>query len=377
MKNILLLDPKGVISKGGVQTLDRHLLYAKELGNATQNEFRLIIVTKSDNQKKEELLGNLLLINFQSHKSLSICLAIAARNRLRNENIGLIVVGDPWFSFYSGLLLRVFLWRRIPIQVQIHADLFSQDWLNGSTINRIKSILSWPAIRIADSVRFVSQKQLNNGLNKLHGLKEKSFVAPVYLEEPICNQTPHQKTFQDGIKVGVLGRIHQDRGLDKLIPLFMPIIGTGVKICVIIAGEGQYKKILQDHFVDAGMSEHFVFIGHVSGEQLNNFWEEIDVLVSLAPTESYGRSIREALLAGVPIWAAPSSGVMDLKELTLEGEISLLEFDSSPEEQIDLLRKIVNQNISRETKRKIILENQRSVRKLINSWVDFSVRGDL
>ncbi len=381
MKNVVILDPKGVISKGGDQTLNRHIQYAKELGIATRNKIRLIVITKSDLQNEETVLGNLLFIKFHSDKSNLITFALAARKRLRNENIKLIIVGDPWTPFYTGLLIGVLLRRRIPIQVQLHADLFSEDWLNGSVINQMKSKLALPAIKIANSVRFVSQNQLNHGLTKFCFLEAKSFVAPVYLDEPICKQPRDGKNIQDEILLGVLGRIHQDRGLDKLVPLLMPIIRAGIKIRVVIAGEGEYKKILQDQTDALRISQYFAYIGHVSGEQLNDFWGQIDVLVSMAPSESYGRSIREALLAGVPIWAIPSSGVMELKELVAEGDVSLIDLQFSPEEQISRLREILMHNVSIETKETIISENQQGIRKLIDSWVGVSSRnsdrGDL
>jgi glycosyltransferase involved in cell wall biosynthesis len=351
------------------------------LGYATRNEIRLIVITRSDLQNEEAELGNLLLIKFHSDKSTVIAFALSARKRLRNENIKLMVVGDPWTPFYTGLLIRVLLGCRIPIQVQLHADLFSKDWLNGSAFNQMKSKLALPAIKIANSVRFVSQSQLNHGLTKFRWLKGKSFIAPVYLDEPICKQPRDGKNIQDEITLGLLGRIHQDRGLDKLVPLLMPIIRAGIKIHVVIAGEGQYKKILQDQTDALRISDYFSFIGHVSGEQLNEFWEQIDVLVSMAPSESYGRSIREALLAGVPIWAIPSSGVMELKELVAEGDVSLIDLQFSPEEQISRLREILMHNVSIETKETIISENQQGIRKLIDSWVGVSSRnsdrGDL
>lgn len=370
-----------MVAKGGAQTIDRHFRYAKELGIATRDGYRLIIITKTDAQNEEVLLGNLLLIKFHSDRATVINFALSAFKRIKNENIKLIVVGDPWSPFYIGLLIRLLLRRRIPIQVQLHADLFSQDWLNIGVLNRIKSKLSLPAINFASSVRFVSQNQLNSGLTKIRRLNEKSFVAPVYLDEPIGKLTRKKKNIQDEITLGVLGRIHQDRGLDKLVMLLLPIIRAGIKLRVIIAGEGPYKKIFQNQAETFGISEYFTYVGYVSGEQLNDFLRQIDVLVSMAPSESYGRSIREALLAGVPLWAVPSSGVMELKELVEEGDVSLIDLQLSPKEQISLLQKIMMHNVSSETKNKIISENQRGIRELIDSWVGVSSRnsaqGDL
>lgn len=374
MKNVLIIDPKGVIAKGGTQTLDRHLLYAKELGIASRNKYRLVIITKSENQNGQSEFDNLLSINFNSNKLKAITFALSIWRRLRSENIKLIVVGDPWVSFYAGLLTKLLIGLRIPIQVQLHADLYSEEWLNGSFSNRIKSALSIPAIRISKSVRFVSQIQLNNGLRKFRWLKEKSFVAPVYLNKPISSMHKNQRNFHDPITFGVLGRIHQDRGLDKLVPLIYPIIQAGLRIRVLIAGEGPYKKDLDVQTSALGISEYFSYLGHISGEQLDIFWREIDVLVSLAPSESYGRSIREALLAGVPIWVLPSSGSFELKLLLDSGGGSYINLALEPQEQITSLQNLLKLSISSEIKEKIDMQNEQGIKKLIESWLGIAER---
>ncbi len=43
-----------------------------------------------------------------------------------------------------------------------------------------------------------------------------------------------------------------------------------------------------------------------------NLWPRINVLLSTAPYESYGLTIREALLHGVPVVAKTSAGVREL-----------------------------------------------------------------
>jgi glycosyltransferase involved in cell wall biosynthesis len=374
LRNVLIIDPKGVIAKGGTQTLDRHLLYAKKLGVATRNKFRLIIITKSENQNVEAEFDNLLLINISSNKLKAISFALAIRKRLKGEYIELMVVGDPWESFYTGLLTRFFIEPKIPIQVQLHADLYSEEWLRGSFSNRIKSVLSLPALRISKSVRFVSHSQLANGLRKFRWLKEKSFVAPVYLNKPVSRLHKSQKNFHDPITLGVLGRIHQDRGLDKLVPLISPIIQAGIKIRVLIAGEGPYKNNLEDQTETLGISDYFTYLGHISGEQLDSFWRVIDVFVSLAPSESYGRSIREALLAGVPIWVLPSSGALELESLVKSGGGSYINLELDPREQVSSLQNLLKLSISREIKEEIASQNEQGIKNLIDSWIGISGR---
>lgn len=372
MKNVMIVDPKGVIARGGSQTLKRHIHYAKQLGIATQNQIRLIVVTKDVSTYKEIMSDNLLLVYFPIEKFATFSLALCIWRRLRKEEIELIVVGDPWFPLYTSLLLRALCRRRLPIQVQLHADLFSKEWLASGPVALIKSYLSLPALIIAKSVRFVSQKQLTNTSKKFPWLIKKSFIAPVYMDLQTLRSYENTKRIQNPITFGVFGRIHLDRGLDKLAPFFFPIIQEGVDLRILIAGEGEYKKNLQDQLDAFGMADKVTFMGPIDGEQLADYFRQIDLLISFAPSESYGRSIREALWFGVPIWAIPSSGVLELKELVGEGEVSLINLKLPPYEQILILKKILKQNISIETREKIEIQNKQAVEKLIASWTELS-----
>lgn len=372
MKNILIVDPKGVIIRGGFQTIKRHAHYAKELGIATQNQIRLIIVTKAFEQHKEIFSDNMFFIYFPTIKFTKFFQTLSTWRRLKKEDIELVVVGDPWIPFYASLFLRIFFGQRIPIQVQLHGDLFSEEWRSSGPKAVMKSFLSLPALRMAKSVRFVSQKQLTNGLKKFPWLREKSFVAPVYMDLQNLGSYEKNRKTHNPIKIGVLGRIHQDRGLDKLVPFFSPIINSGLKIRLLIAGEGEYKKQLQDQIGVSGIADKVTFMDFLEGKKLADYFQEIDLLISFAPSESFGRSIREALWCGVPIWAVPSSGVLELKELVENGEVTLIDLTLPPQEQIFILETILKQTICTSTREKIELQNSQSVEKLIASWTKLS-----
>jgi hypothetical protein len=57
---------------------------------------------------------------------------------------------------------------------------------------------------------------------------------------------------------------------------------------------------------------------------LSGYWKKIGVLVSLAPVESYGRVMREALLSGVPVWANKTSGAKDLMGQCRNGQLKYI-----------------------------------------------------
>ena len=370
MKNVVILDPKGVISKGGNQVLDRHTRYADRLATATNGEYHLVVVTRTDEPTNELIIKNLTLIGLQIRRPNYLSFVTLAMKSLKNRNIEIFIVGDPWTPFLMAIALKILICWQIPIQVQLHADLFSSEWLEGGPRNKVKAYLAIPALFACDSIRFVSERQLLNSVQKLRWVENKSFVSPVLLDFETIFPLKIERTNSDSITLGVLGRIHKDRGLDLLIPLIAPVIYIYPEIQLKIAGEGPYLAELEGEIKEAGLLKNVSFVGQVGGLQLSQFWMEIDILISLAPSESFGRSIREALVAGVPVWATPSSGVKELLEIAKDGEIYLIDFSMPPLAQLSLIKLMALVTVTDETKDAIRFENEQALQNLILSWVN-------
>jgi glycosyltransferase involved in cell wall biosynthesis len=99
------------------------------------------------------------------------------------------------------------------------------------------------------------------------------------------------------------------------------------------------------------------------------FWSKIGVYVSLAKSESYGRSIREAAYLGVPILAAASNGFEILRELTIPW-ISEVNWEDSPEallRQVEFMFTFESDGSVREI---LQVEAEKHSRTLIDSWIN-------
>jgi glycosyltransferase involved in cell wall biosynthesis len=370
LKNVVILDPKGVISKGGDQTLNRHIQYADRLATATGGAFRLVVVTRTENQAEDLSFKNLRVIYLRLIRPNYLSFFVLAMKSLKRKDIEILVVGDPWSPFFVAFAMRILLNWQIPIQVQLHADLFSSEWLEGGPTNKAKAFLAIPAMFVCDSIRFVSKGQLSNSVEKHRWVETKSFVSPVSLHLETSVPTRIERSNSNSITLGLLGRIHKDRGLDLLVPLIAPVIKLHPEIQLKIAGEGPYQAELETQIKSAGLSENITFVGHIGELELPRFWLEIDILISLAPSESYGRSIREALVAGVPVWANSSSGVKELQEIAKNSEISLIDFSISPLAQFSLIERMALTTVTDETREEVACENEQGLQALINSWVN-------
>jgi glycosyltransferase involved in cell wall biosynthesis len=110
-------------------------------------------------------------------------------------------------------------------------------------------------------------------------------------------------------------------------------------------------------------------LGYLSAEKLDSFWTEIDILLSLAPFESYGRVAREALANLRPVLATPSSGILDLQDQVSAGWLQIVDKDITSERLAERVEILLN---SKSGKKNPLLDDaydETNLKSLINSWI--------
>ena len=115
-------------------------------------------------------------------------------------------------------------------------------------------------------------------------------------------------------------------------------------------------------------SERIEFRPFLEPRGMASFWTQIDLILSLAPSESYGRAMREALLFGIPVLAVESSGVKDLVQLVGEESVLTITPEAGSAEIIMKIKKLLSARVSLDTKNKIMEVEQRKNSLLIESW---------
>ena len=126
---ILILDPRGNISLGGKDVVNRHLEYAKAL--YSKSDKHKLVVYSTSYQEKRTFYSKFMdryILSKPTHNP--VIFSWRAYRRLRKEKIevSLIVVSDPWESFWTGFFLVKLIGRKVPIQMQIHGDIADPLW---------------------------------------------------------------------------------------------------------------------------------------------------------------------------------------------------------------------------------------------------------
>ena len=170
--------------------------------------------------------------------------------------------------------------------------------------------------------------------------------------------------------IGLIGRIHQDRGIWDFIKLvrILDLSSKDFKVIVIGVGPDKNKFLLELELVIP--KNRIIYLGQIPESELRKAWKRIGLLVSMAPVESYGRVMRESLLAGVPVWATTSAGVKDLMDNCTKGEVKLLDLSKSDASLDKDFRSLLKTKVSSDFSKKFIKENNTYASKLANSWIN-------
>ena len=367
--SVLILDPRGNIASGGKDVVARHENYAKELlaqGKTSRLDLKVFsagVSLQSSGKGKNERVITISKPTFNSFLFAKKAHKFIKKNNLE---VKLLIAGDPWESYWSAYFLNKFLNKKIPIQIQVHGDIADPRWRRINLRNRIRFSLAKLSLPKASSVRVVTKYQAEN-LVKAFGIKsEKIVVVPVPIT--VVSKSVALKSERPKI-IGLIGRIHQDRGIWEFIRLIRILNSSSKDFKVVVLGQGPSKDKFLLKLESVIPKNRIIYLGQLPESELRKAWKRIGVLVSMAPVESYGRVIRESLIAGVPVWAITSAGVKDLMDNCKKVEVKLLDLSKSDSSLHKDFNSLLKTKVSSDFSKRFIKENNTYAAKLANSWI--------
>jgi len=366
---VVILDPRGIITKGGQDVILRHATYAQYLSkHVSSDKLYLVILSTGRDRKSVNSNNNLSIERISKSTFNSIIFAKKAASVVKSKNLDvkLLVAGDPWESFWSAYFFNMFCSKKVPIQIQLHGDIANPAWKKISLKNRIRFNLAKLSMSKASGFRAVSNSQALKVAKIFKIKKDQISVIPV----PINNLrlTPYIPSKRPE-SLGLIGRIHNDRGIYDFIKLVKSLTEVRSDFTVVIAGAGPDESRFLEEIKVLLPKSKIRFLGHLSENELKKVWKKIGVLVSTAPAESYGRVMREALVAGVPVWATKSSGVEDLISKAGKDAVKILDLTKSNHELSREFDQLLKSKVSLIFRKQFIKDNSTYAQLLAKSWV--------
>jgi len=360
---VLILDPRGNILSGGLNVIERHNSYGKNLLKYDLEVFSTSQTLADSGKSINVCITNVMAPTFNAYKFSQKAFKLI---KAKNLDVKLLVSGDAWESYWSAFFLNRRLKKKVPIQIQLHGDIANPLWRRININNRFRYLFAKISIPKADSIRAVSKYQ-SDLVIKTFGVDRKIIsVIPVPIND-LCDISRSSK--QPAKTIGFIGRIHKDRGIWEFVEFVKKLNSQNKDFKIVIAGSGPDKNEFLNQLYKKVPKSRVSYLGQLPQEKLAKLWKQIGVLVSMAPVESYGRVMREALVAGVPVWATESSGVKELMDKCEKGTVKILDLNKSTSALNQDFEILLKTKVGPKFGKEFIKENDTYAAKLAQSWV--------
>lgn len=373
MNNLVyVVDVRNLI-QGNKSTLERHLKYSEILDFRSNSDLGLgIIRFKRQTRITSGREDGLHVLTIPSNPlALARVLLLNKIKGNEDNSVRVLVAGDPWESALLAYLLKSTFFHSARVQVQIHGDIGNNDWIFLTFRNFLRSLMARFALRYADQLRTVGKKQTEKLISKYSVPNLKCRVVPVtsLFSTPttvsdVRNSPPRT--------IGFVGRLQSDRGINEFLDLVAMLISQNLMFSVAVAGDGPERNNFEFNLGNVLPPENIKFLGNLNQAEMGSAWSQIGILVSTAPTESYGRAIREALTWGIPVWATPSSGVSDLQDEVSQRYVKDLNLELPANRQVDIFEELLSTRVPTEVRNGLIQADQTALTALIETWIELS-----
>jgi len=266
----------------------------------------LTIISTSKIDKITHKKEILQYINFLNPHINIFCFFLYIREyfKFNRNTISLIICGDPWLDFFLIKLATMNLSLRV--QVSIHGEPYLVSNFKKNLVSFLKNIWLQRFLRKADSVRLVSEHQIDPIIKNYKVKKSKIIIAPI----PVLIPTEIPNLNRQRKSIIFLGRMHNERGLDLWLNLITELYKIRQDFDLLIIGDGELREEFENSFARIHDGPRYRFFGWIEQHKLMKYLINGKVLLNTAPTESYGASMREAQMLGLSIVSYANNGAL-------------------------------------------------------------------
>lgn len=307
--------------------LDSKSIQAKNLKDTANKVKVYILITFCKTKFNSYYDETIHFINVPRITSLMYIFKIKKEiKKILNKNTKTIITaGSPFDLGLLGVLLKYTL--KIPLNIQIHTDIFSEYFLKDLKRNKLYYQISKITIPFANTIRTVSVEVKEK--------IEKKYPKKIVLNIPEVISLKEHEFYQksknkDLIKFIYPARYVKMKNHENLFQAFIKLNKKYPNTILETFGDGPEKKYLFEKY-----HNNYLKIKDWSNDLQKEYFET-DFLVSTSLYEGFGMIIIEALKYGKPCLITPFGGGSYLIKENINGYISK---DFSKKEIYNLLEK--------------------------------------
>lgn len=228
------------------------------------------------------------------------------------------------------LILRALGVRRIVATAHTAADIYSPNGLRQLRQLNRHVLSAFQCITLAAEKSFFGTARLLGDDVRLSG-RGNHFT--------IYNNIPSYISLREGdkqhgpcITVGVVSRLEEIKGMDLVIPamakVFAAAEAAGVECCLLVVGDGSQRGLMERQAKALGLEDLVAFVGRRPQNELQGYYDRIDVLLMPSRSEGFGLTAVEGMARGCVPVVADTGG---LPEVVRDGVDGLLHEAGSEE----------------------------------------------
>ena len=268
------------------------------------------------------------------------------------HKLSAITAQDPFESGLAGWFLK--LKYKLPLQIQIHTDIFSPYFWQESWINKIRVLLAKFLLPKADGIRVVSQRIKDSLNSKFQTLNSKITVLPIFIDVKKIQSAKiktdlHKKYPEYDFIILMASRLTKEKNIGMAIKAMADISKKYPNALLLIVGEGpEYENIqLQNNVIVEPWTQDLI-----------SYYKTADLFLLASDYEGYGRTIIEAMAGGLPVI---------MTDVGLAGELLIDDLDGRvvPVGDAKALTEAILELIKNPAKRE---EFQKNSLKLLENW---------
>jgi glycogen(starch) synthase len=224
-----------------------------------------------------------------------------------------IIHAHDWMTFPAGVALSQLTGK--PLVVHVHS--LEQD-RRGLFVDRNIEKIERLGLETASLIIAVSH-YTRRAIERFHGIASDRIRVVhngVYRREALQDYRV-KKTWPRRVVLFV-GRVTFQKGPDYFVEVATRVIPRIPEVLFVLGGTGDMLPTVQRRVQELGLSEHFMFPGFLSGEELEEMFAVADVYVMPSVSEPFGITALEAINFETPVIISKQSGVSEVIEHALK-----------------------------------------------------------
>ncbi len=277
----------------------------------------VVFALPAHNLRGMNLADNVFLYPTNSSSKLGfIPDAIRIANRIiKNVYYGDTVIStqDPYDSGPAGVILKMI--HQVPLQIQIHTDIFSREFRGGSLMNWLRFQISRFTLRRTDGIRVVRRRIMEELVARFGITRQKISVLPIFVDV----EKIRQRAATLGLKtkypqwskiILVASRLAPEKNVKLAIQAVGSLVRHHREYGLVVVGSGPEELELKDQGRD--LDSNIVF--EPWQNEIFSYYKSADVFLNTSNFEGFGMALVEAAASGCPIVTTSVGIAQDLFE---------------------------------------------------------------